>query len=124
MRYIVDGSVQFAGERLRVSAQLIDATTGQNIWADSYGHDLQDIFAVQDEITRTVASLLPANIDLAEYDRLKRQPTEGLGAYELRKRAQEEGITFTKDGNIRAEKLSAKAIALDPNYAGAYVENA
>ncbi|MEL6619090.1 MAG: adenylate/guanylate cyclase domain-containing protein [Pseudomonadota bacterium] len=124
VRYIVDGGVQVAGDRLRVTSQLIDATTGQNIWADSYDRDLQDIFNVQDEITRTVASLLSENIDLAEYNRLKHQPTESLGAYELRKRAQEEGLTFTREGNIRAEELSAKAIALDPNYAGAYVENA
>lgn len=124
VRYVVEGSVQIAGERLRVTSRLIDATTGQNIWADSYDGDLQDIFSVQDEITRTVASLLSTNIDLAEYSRLKLQPTESLGAYELRKRAQEESFTFTKEGNIRAEKLSAKAIALDPNYAGAYVENA
>ncbi len=124
VRYIVEGSVQIAGERLRVTSQLIDATTGQNIWADSYDRDLQDIFSVQDEITRTIASLLSTNIDLAEYSRLKHQPTDSLGAYELRKRAQEEWFTFTKEGNIRAEELSAKAIALDPNYAGAYVENA
>lgn len=124
VRYIVEGAVQVSGDRVRVTSQLIDATTGQNIWADSYDRELQDIFAVQDEITRTVASLLSTNIDLAEYSRLKHQPTESLGAYELRKRAQEEWFTFTKEGNIRAEELSAKAIALDPNYAGAYVENA
>lgn len=124
VRYIVQGGVQIAGDRLRVTAQLSDTTTGQNIWADSYDRDLQDIFSVQDEITRTIASLLSANIDLAEYDRLKHQPTESLGAYELRKRAQEEWFTFTKEGNIRAEELSAQAIALDPNYAGAYIENA
>ncbi|WP_377192445.1 adenylate/guanylate cyclase domain-containing protein [Ruegeria meonggei] len=124
VRYIVEGGVQIGGDRLRVTSQLIDATTGQNIWADSYDRDLQGIFSVQDEITRTVASLLSTNIDLAEYNRLKHQPTESLGAYELRKRAQEEWFTFTKDGNIRAEELSAKAIELDPNYAGAYVENA
>ncbi|WP_120632072.1 adenylate/guanylate cyclase domain-containing protein [Ruegeria sp. EL01] len=124
VRYIVEGGVQIAGDRLRVTSQLIDATTGQNIWADSYDRDRQDIFSVQDEITRTVASLLSTNIDLAEYSRLKHRPTESLGAYELRKRAQEEWFTFTKDGNIRAEELSAKAIALDPSYAGAYVENA
>lgn len=124
VRYIVEGGVQIVGERLRVTSQLIDATTGQNIWADSYDRDLQDIFSVQDEITRTVASLLSTNIDLAEYSRLKHQPTDSLSAYELRKRAQEEWFTFTREGNIRAEDLSAKAIELDANYAGAYVENA
>lgn len=83
---------------------------------------MQDIFAVQDEITRTVASTLTTNIDLAEYDRLKHQPTDSLGAYALRKRAQEQSFKFSRDGNIEARKLSAQAIELDPNYAGAYVE--
>lgn len=124
VRYIVNGAVQIADDRLRVTSQLTDAATGKNIWADSYDRDLQDIFSVQDEITRSVASILSANIDLAEYNRLKHQPTESLGAYELRKKAQEEWLEFTKESNIRAEELSAQAIALDPNYAGAYIENA
>ena len=109
VRYIVEGGVQIAGDRLRVTSQLIDATTGQNIWADSYDRDLQDIFSVQDEITRTVASLLSTNIDLAEYSRLKHQPTEILGAYELRKRAQEEWFTFTKGGNIRGRRAERES---------------
>lgn len=124
VRYIVEGGVQIAGDRLRVTPRLIDATTGQNIWADSYDGNLQDFFSVQDEITQTVASLLLTNIDLAEYNRIKLKPTDSLGAYELRKRAQEQGLSFTKEGNILAEELSAKAIALDPYYAEAYVENA
>lgn len=122
VRYIVEGSVQIAADRLRASAQLIDATTGKHLWADKYDRDLADIFAVQDEITRTVASTLTTNIDLAEYDRLKHRPTDSLDAYELRKKAQEQSFKFNREGNILARKLSEKAIELDPNFAGAYVE--
>ncbi|MBO9447914.1 adenylate/guanylate cyclase domain-containing protein [Ruegeria sp. R14_0] len=122
VRYIVQGSVQIAGERLRANAQLIDATTGKHLWADQYDRDLQDIFDVQDEITRTVASTLSTSIDLAEYDRLKHQPTESLGAYELSRRAEEHSLRFSKMDNIQAQRLSEQAIALDPNFAGAYAE--
>jgi len=122
VRYVVDGSVQVAGDRLRVSVQLIDATNGKNLWAESYDRDRQDFFAVQDEVTRTIALTLNENIDLAEYDRLAHHPTGNLTAYELFKRAQEQSFTFTKEGNILAMKLSEKAIELDPNFASAYIE--
>ncbi len=122
VRYIVEGSVQIAGERLRANAQLIDATTGKHLWADQYDRDLQDIFDVQDEITRTIASTLSTSIDLAEYDRLKHQPTDSLGAYELSRRAEEHSLRFSKMDNIQAQRLSEQAIALDPNFAGAYAE--
>ncbi|UWQ62207.1 adenylate/guanylate cyclase domain-containing protein [Leisingera caerulea] len=122
VRYIVDGSVQIAGERLRANAQLIDATTGKHLWAEQYDRNLQDIFQVQDEITRTVASTLSTSINLAEYDRLKHQPTESLGAYELSTRAQEHSLRFNKTDNIQAQQLSEQAIALDPDFAGAYAE--
>lgn len=122
VRYIVEGSVQIAGERLRVNAQLIDATTGKHLWAEKYDRDLQDIFEVQDEITRTVASTLNTSINLAEYDRLKHQPTESLGAYELSRRAEEHSLRFNKADNIQARRLSEQAIALDPNFADAYAE--
>ncbi len=122
VRYVVEGSVQIAGDNLRATAKLIDALTGKNLWAEQYDRDLQDIFAVQDEITRTIASTLVSNINLAEYDRLKHQPTDNLGAYELFKRAQEQSLKFTKEGNILAMQLSKQAIELDPDFAGAYIE--
>lgn len=122
VRYIVDGSVQIAGDRLRANAQLIDATTGKHLWAEQFDRDLQDIFDVQDQITRTVASTLSTSINLAEYDRLKHQPTESLGAYELSRRAQEHSFKFSKEDNIQARRLSEQAIKLDPDFAGAYAE--
>ena len=122
VRYVVEGSIQFLDQTFRATAQLIDATTGKHIWAESYDRDLADIFEVQDEIIQTIASTLVANINLAEYNRLKHQPTENLGAYELFKRAQEQAFTFTKEGNIRALKLAEQAAELDPNFTGAYIE--
>ncbi|WP_432816964.1 adenylate/guanylate cyclase domain-containing protein [Sulfitobacter sp. JB4-11] len=122
VRYVVEGSIQISGDKLRVTAQLVDATNGKHLWAESYDRNLEDIFSVQDEVTRTIALTLNENIDLAEYDRLKHQPTDNLGAYELFKRAQEQSFTFTKGGNIRAMELSRKAIDLDPDFASAYIE--
>ncbi|MFY2822443.1 adenylate/guanylate cyclase domain-containing protein [Ruegeria sp. MALMAid1280] len=122
VRYVVEGSIQILGDKLRVTAQLIDATNGKHLWAESYDRSLEDIFDVQDEVTRTIALTLNENIDLAEYDRLEHQPTDNLSAYELFKRAQEQSFTFTKEGNILAMDLSAKAIELDPNFASAYIE--
>lgn len=122
VRYVVEGSVQILGDKLRVTAQLIDATNGKHLWAENYDRSLEDIFAVQDEVTRTIALTLNENIDLAEYDRLEHQPTDNLNAYELFKRAQEQAFTFTKEGNILAMELSEKAIELDPNFASAYIE--
>lgn len=122
VRYVVEGSVQISGDKLRVTAQLIDATNGKHLWAENYDRSLEDIFAVQDEVTRTIALTLKENINLAEYDRIEHQPTDNLNAYELFKRAQEQSFTFTKEGNILAMELSEKAIELDPNFAGAYIE--
>ncbi len=121
VRYVVEGSIQIAGDRLRATAQLIDATSGKHLWAERYDRDLQDIFAVQDEITRTIAATLKENIDLAEYDRVLRMPTESLSAYELRKRGQAQWLTFTREGNEQAKRLYEKARALDPNYSEAHV---
>ncbi len=121
VRYVVEGSVQIAGDRFRATAQLIDATSGKHLWAERYDRDLQDIFAVQDEVTRTIAATLKQNIDLAEYNRVQRKPTASLGAYELRKRGQALFFTFTRNGTEQAKRLYEKALALDPNYSEAYV---
>ena len=120
VRYVLEGSQKKAGERLRISARLIDATAGNALWAESYDRDLTDIFAVQDDITRTIAATLEQNINLAEYDRLLRQPTESLGAYELVNRSRAERLKFTPEGNQAAKVLSERALALDPGYSEAY----
>jgi TolB-like protein len=121
VRYVLEGSQQKAGDRLRVTVQLIDAVAGNHIWAETYDRDLVDIFAVQDEITRTIVATLEENIDLAEYDRLLRQPTESLGAYELVRRGRGEWLKFTPEGNEESKLLAEKALELDPNYSEAYI---
>jgi TolB-like protein/class 3 adenylate cyclase/Tfp pilus assembly protein PilF len=121
VRYVIEGSVQIASDRLRVTVQLIDATSGKHLWAERYDRDLQDIFAVQDEITQTIAATLKQNIDLAEFDRVRRKPTESLDAYELRRRGQALFFTFTRDGTEQAKRLYEKALALDPDFSEAYV---
>lgn len=122
VRYVIEGSVQFADETFRTTAQLIDASTGKHLWAETYDREMTDFFDVQDDITQQIASTLVANISQAEYNRLKNQPTQNLGAYELFKRAQEQSFTFTKEGNIRALALAEQARALDPNFTSAYIE--
>lgn len=120
VRYVLEGSQQKSGDRLRVNATLIDATAGNAIWTESFDRDLGDIFALQDEITRTIVATLEQNIDLAEYDRLLRQSTESQGAYELVYRSRAERLKFTPESNEEARRLAEKALELDPNYSVAY----
>ena len=120
VRYILEGSQQKAGEKLRVTAQLIDATAGNTIWVETYDHDLDDIFALQQNITRTIAATLEENINQAEYDRLLRKSTNSLQAYELVNRGRAERLKFTPEGNELAKQLSEEALAIDPRYSEAY----
>ena len=120
IRYLLQGSQQKADDRLRVSVQLIDATAGNHIWAETYDRDLADIFAVQDEITRTIVATLAQNLNLAEFDRLLRQPTDSLTAYELVNRSRAERLKFTPEGHEEAKRLAEKALELDPSYSEAY----
>lgn len=122
VQYIVEGSIQFLGEKFRATAQLIDATTGIHIWAEDYDREIGNIFDVQTEITVKIASTLVENISLAEHRRLQHYPTENLGAYELFKRAQEQAFKFSREGNIAALSLATQAVELDPNFTGAYIE--
>jgi TolB-like protein/class 3 adenylate cyclase/Tfp pilus assembly protein PilF len=121
VRYVVEGSVQIASDRVRVTAQLIDATSGKHLWAERFDRDLQDIFAVQDEITRTIAAILEENIDLAERARAATKPVESLKAYQLVMRGRAEWLKWTKEGNAESKRLAEKALDLDPNYSEAYV---
>lgn len=120
VRYLLEGSQQKAGNRIRVSVQLIDATAGNYIWSESYDRDLEDIFAVQEDIARTIAATLAQNVNLAEFDRLLRQPTDSLTAFELVNRSRAERLTWTAEGHEQAKILAEKALEIDPNYAEAY----
>ena len=120
VRYVLEGSVRRAAGRVRVTAQLIDATTGGHIWAERFDRDLNDIFAVQDELTKEIVSALRVNLSIDEKKRLVQKRLIDLEAYNLFLRAREQVWLHTKTGNIEARMLLAGATALEPSYAAAY----
>src|SRR5262249_10831231 len=128
VRYVVDGSVRKAGDRIRINAQLLDASTGRSLWSDRYDRELKDIFSVQDEIIRQVTSDLGIEVEKAEFDRVRRIPTENLNAYDSFLRGiYEVRRAFFGDARVRAieahreaQRLFEHAIELDPKFAAAY----
>jgi len=120
-RYILHGSVQKSGKQVRINAQLIDATTAQNIWADRYDRKIKDIFDLQDEIIETVVRKLVLKVDEAERKRAMRKDTKNLEAYDYILRGYHQYYKRTRDGNGKAKEFFKKAIALDSNVASAYV---
>ena len=119
VRYVVEGSVRKAGNRARIAAQLVDATTGQQVWAQSYDRELTDVFAVQDEITEAIAAQLVGDLHRAEAARAQRSAPESLPAWELYQRALPLVHTFARDDNARARDQLERAVALDPHFATA-----
>ena len=120
-RYILEGSVQRAGEKMRVNAQLIDATSGHHLWADRYDRDLNDLFAVQDEIVQTIVATLAVKIDATERMRVMGKDTESLEAYDYVLRGWEYASRSTRSDNLRARQMFEKAIEHDTRYPTAYV---
>ena len=80
VRYVLEGSVRKAGSRVRVTSQLIDALTGNHLWAERYDREISDVFALQDEITETVTATIPPQLLVAENERVKRKPADSMGA--------------------------------------------
>jgi TolB-like protein/Flp pilus assembly protein TadD len=122
VRYILEGSVRTAGTRVRVTAQLIDATTGHHPWAERYDRDLQDIFAVQDEITRKVVTALDVHLSRGEQARSSAGSTRNLEAWGCTRRATELLERGTLEGLSEARRLCKEAIEHDPNYPAAWVQ--
>jgi adenylate cyclase len=120
VRYVVEGGVQRAGSRVRITAQLVDATTGYHVWAERYDREVRDLFAVQDEVTQQIVRALSVRLTEAEQRRIGRMPTGVLEAYDLVLRGQEERKRTTREANDEARRLFNKALALDPEYAAAY----
>jgi TolB-like protein/Flp pilus assembly protein TadD len=116
VRYVVEGSVQRAGERVRIIAQLIDATTGGHLWSAQYDRPLRDIFALQDEIVQKIVTTLKLQLSLWEHGSLVRKHTNNLEAYDYYLRGLEYLLRYTKEANIQARQLYEKALALDPQY--------
>ena len=120
VRYVLEGSVQKAGDRLRITAQLIDAVSGYHIWAERYDRDMKDIFLLQDEVTEKIIATLRVKVEKAEIERVLRKPTENLKAYDYALRGRAYMHEMTKEQNARAQEMFRVAIDLDPRYAGAY----
>ncbi len=120
VRYVLEGSVRKAGNRVRVTGQLIDATSGAHIWADRFDRDLTDIFAVQDELTQEIISALKLKLTPEEKGRLARKSTIDVEAYNLFLRAREQAFLLAKGGNVEARSLLGRAIAISPDYAAAH----
>ncbi len=119
VRYVLVGSVRRSGSRLRSTGQLIDATSGANIWADRFEGETSDVFDLQDRMTESVVAAIEPNLQRAEIERLKQKPTASLGAYELLLRAQQLEYQFNQQSLAEAILCLERALALDPSYAQA-----
>jgi TolB-like protein len=117
VRYVVEGSVRKAGNRIRVTSQLIDTATGTHLWADRFDRDLTDIFAVQDELTQKIIAALKVNLTPEQKSRLARNPKINVEAYNFFLRGREQALIQTKNNNIEARVLFERAIALSPDFA-------
>lgn len=120
VRYILEGSVRKASDRVRVTAQLIDATNGNHLWADRYDRDLADIFDLQDEITNKVIGSVGPQILVAEAARVRRKPTQNIDAWDLVMQALPCMWRMTTEDHRRALGRLEQAVALDPGYAHAH----
>jgi adenylate cyclase len=118
--YVIEGSVRKAGDRVRVTVQLIDAETDRHIWAERYDGELKDIFAIQDEMTRAIAATLPGRVEAATHDRANRKPTDNMAAYECVLAAKVLHHRSNRDDNARAQALLDRALELDASYAHAH----
>jgi adenylate cyclase len=119
VRYVLEGSIRKAGNRIRLSGQLIDAQTGSHIWAERYDRLLDDVFAVQEELTRSIVAAIAPNISEAELGRVRRRKTENLGAYEFAVRANATAWDAFARSDPKmcdeALRLVAAALAIDPD---------
>lgn len=121
VRYVLEGSVQRSADRVRITAQLIDAITGRHKWSERYDRNLEDIFAIQDDIAMAITKALNIELGEGEQARLWQKDTTNLKAYLKYLEATSYLNRITKEDNTRARQLSEEALALDPGYANAYV---
>ena len=120
VRYVVEGSVRKAGNRVRVTAQVIDALSDRHVWAGRYDRELADIFDIQDDVTSSIVSTVFGRVEAAEQERVKRQTTENMAAYECVLAAKSLHHRSSRADNLRALELIARAVELDPDYAHAH----
>src|SRR5215475_8624183 len=124
VRYVLEGSIRRAGDRVRISAQLIDATTGAHRWAERYDRKVGDVFAVQDELMRTIVSILAAHVRQAESERVRAKPPSSWQAYDCYLQAVDALASFNasidKEDLYEARRLVQQSLAIDPTYARSY----
>jgi adenylate cyclase len=121
VRYVLEGSVRKEGNKVRITAQLIDAITGHHLWADRYDRDLKDIFALQDEITMKIITAMQVKLTVGELANLWAKGTKNLDTYLKCMEAVTNYLRQTKEGNALGKKLAEEVIALDPKYPRGYV---
>jgi len=120
VRYVLEGSVRKAGNRVRVTAQLIDSTSGGHVWAGRFDRELTDIFAVQDELTQEIVAALKLKLTAGEQDRLAPRRGINVEAYEFYLRGREQAWAANRASNVAARGLLERATAIDPGYAAAH----
>ena len=120
VRYVLEGSVRKAAGRVRITGQLIDATTGAHLWADRFDGSLEDVFELQDRITASVVGAVAPRLEEAEIERAHRKPTEMLDAYDYYLRGLAKVSQYTRTTNGEALRFFNNAIGLDPEYASAH----
>jgi adenylate cyclase len=116
VRYVLEGSVQKAGGRVRITVQLIDVTSGAHVWADRVDGTLEDVFELQDRITERVAGAIQPSIRLAEIERARRKRPQDLGAYDYTMRAMPHVWALEKEASEKALELLGQALVIDPAY--------
>jgi adenylate cyclase len=122
VRYVLEGSVRRSGERVRVTAQLIEAATSAHLWAERYDRAITDIFVVQDEITERIATTLVSNIERSIIEQARRRPPESFDAYEMFLHGREQRNASRPDLTVAAEQQFERSVALDPGFAPAHAE--
>jgi TolB-like protein len=120
VRYVLEGSVRKAANRVRITGQLVDASTGAHLWADRFDGLLEDIFDLQDQVTASVVGAIAPKLEHAEIERAKRKPTESLVAYDYFLRAMASVHQGTREANFEALRLLYHAIELDADFAAAH----
>ena len=121
VRYVLEGSVRKAGSRVRITAQLIDGTTGNHVWAERYDRDLSDVFALQDEMTQTIVAAIEPEFSSAERERARLRPPGNLDAWSCYQRGLWHLFRFTEADNSEAENWFQRATELDPGFSGAFM---
>ena len=120
VRYVLEGSVRKAGNKVRIAGQLIDASTGVHLWADRFDGGLEDVFDLQDQVTASVVGAIAPKLEQAEIERSRHKPTESLDAYDYYLRGMACVHQWKREATEEALSLFKRVIELDPNFASAY----